>query len=145
MFFCLVFGVSSLLLAIIGLVINIKTVPLNAAVQELHKESMMSMICKGYNEIKSTGKIKLFKSHKKEYQDGCQERDFVYVKDCVDIMWWLLNYNISLKTYSGLNDVSTSWAHCIMPPSILTTSVNPCSVINNVARALRTPDRHKIA
>ena len=38
LFFCLVFGVSSLLLAIIGLVINIKTVPLNEAVQSLNKE-----------------------------------------------------------------------------------------------------------
>ena len=80
---------------------------------EYHKGSMMSMICKGYDEIKSTGKIKLFKSHKKDYEDGCQERDFVYVKDCVDIMWWLLNeekvngiFNIGTGKARSWNDVA---------------------------------------
>jgi ADP-L-glycero-D-manno-heptose 6-epimerase len=56
---------------------------------EYHKEDMTSVIFKAFNQIKETGKVKLFKSYKPEYKDGGQMRDFVYVKDCIDVMWWL--------------------------------------------------------
>jgi ADP-L-glycero-D-manno-heptose 6-epimerase len=63
---------------------------------EYHKNDMRSVIAKAYKQVKETGKIKLFKSYKKEYGDGDQLRDFVYVKDCVEVMWWmLLNKDIS--------------------------------------------------
>jgi ADP-L-glycero-D-manno-heptose 6-epimerase len=58
---------------------------------EYHKEEMTSVIFKAFHQIKETGKVWLFKSYKKEYPDGGQMRDFVYVKDCLDVMWWLLN------------------------------------------------------
>ena len=58
---------------------------------EYHKEDMTSVIFKAFHQIKETGKVKLFKSYKKEYKDGGQLRDFVYVKDCVKAMWWLFN------------------------------------------------------
>jgi len=48
---------------------------------EAHKDHMRSLVHKAYFQIKDTGSLKLFKSHKDEYQDGCQKRDFVYVKD----------------------------------------------------------------
>ena len=57
---------------------------------EYHKGDMSSVIFKAFHQIKETGKVKLFKSYKKEYKDGGQMRDFVYVKDCVNVMWWLL-------------------------------------------------------
>jgi len=50
---------------------------------EYHKGDMRSLVCKAYEQIVSTGKIRLFKSYKPEYADGCQMRDFVYVKDAV--------------------------------------------------------------
>ncbi len=50
---------------------------------EYHKGDMRSLVCKAYEQIVSTGKIRLFKSYKPEYSDGCQMRDFVYVKDAV--------------------------------------------------------------
>ena len=59
---------------------------------ESHKEDMRSMINKGYKQIKDTGKIRLFKSHKPGYKDGEQKRDFVYVKDVVDIMHFFLTH-----------------------------------------------------
>lgn len=52
---------------------------------EYHKGDMRSLVCKAYEQIRSTGLIRLFKSHKPEYADGCQMRDFVYVKDAVDM------------------------------------------------------------
>ena len=58
---------------------------------EYHKEEMTSVIFKAFYQIKETGKVRLFKSYKKEYPDGGQMRDFVYVKDCLDVMWWLFN------------------------------------------------------
>jgi len=57
---------------------------------EYHKGDMSSVIFKAFHQIKETGMVKLFKSYKKEYKDGEQMRDFVYVKDCVNVMWWLL-------------------------------------------------------
>ena len=56
---------------------------------EYHKGDMTSVIFKAFYQIKETGKVKLFKSYKPEYKDGGQLRDFVYVKDCIDVMWWL--------------------------------------------------------
>jgi ADP-L-glycero-D-manno-heptose 6-epimerase len=56
---------------------------------EYHKGDMSSVIFKAFHQIKDTGKVRLFKSYKKEYKDGGQMRDFVYVKDCVNVMWWL--------------------------------------------------------
>jgi ADP-L-glycero-D-manno-heptose 6-epimerase len=58
---------------------------------EYHKADMTSVIFKAFHQIKETGKVKLFKSYKPEYKDGGQLRDFVYIKDCIDVMWWLFN------------------------------------------------------
>lgn len=52
---------------------------------EYHKGDMRSLVCKAYDQIQSTGRMRLFKSYKSEYPDGGQMRDFVYVKDAVDI------------------------------------------------------------
>ena len=52
---------------------------------EFHKGDMRSLVCKAYDQIQATGGIRLFKSYKPEYPDGGQMRDFVYVKDAVDM------------------------------------------------------------
>jgi ADP-L-glycero-D-manno-heptose 6-epimerase len=57
---------------------------------EYHKGDMTSVIFKAFHQIKETGKVRLFKSYLPQYPDGGQLRDFVYVKDCIDVMWWLL-------------------------------------------------------
>jgi ADP-L-glycero-D-manno-heptose 6-epimerase len=59
---------------------------------EYHKGDMMSVVCKAHTQIGQTGRLKLFKSYHPDYPDGGQMRDFVYVKDCVDVMWWLLQH-----------------------------------------------------
>ncbi|MBN1493423.1 MAG: ADP-glyceromanno-heptose 6-epimerase, partial [Candidatus Omnitrophica bacterium] len=51
---------------------------------EYHKGDMRSIICKAFDQITETGKLKLFKSYKPEYDDGEQKRDFIYIKDVVD-------------------------------------------------------------
>jgi ADP-L-glycero-D-manno-heptose 6-epimerase len=59
---------------------------------EYHKKDMRSMVHKGFEQIQSQGQLKLFKSYKKEYPDGGQKRDFVYVKDVVDVMIWFYRH-----------------------------------------------------
>jgi ADP-L-glycero-D-manno-heptose 6-epimerase len=52
---------------------------------EDHKADMRSLVNKAYQQILATGKVQLFKSHKPEYKDGEQKRDFLYVKDAVEM------------------------------------------------------------
>jgi ADP-L-glycero-D-manno-heptose 6-epimerase len=56
---------------------------------EYHKSDMRSIICKNYDEVSQKGLIKLFKSYNEKYPDGTQRRDFVYIKDVVDAMYFL--------------------------------------------------------
>jgi ADP-L-glycero-D-manno-heptose 6-epimerase len=52
---------------------------------EDHKGDMRSLVNKAYQQILSTGRVQLFKSHKPEFKDGEQMRDFLYVKDAVEM------------------------------------------------------------
>jgi ADP-L-glycero-D-manno-heptose 6-epimerase len=52
---------------------------------EYHKSDMMSFVVKAFEQIKTTGKVRLFKSYQPEYADGEQVRDFLYVKDAVNM------------------------------------------------------------
>ncbi len=52
---------------------------------EDHKADMRSLVNKAYRQILDTGRVQLFRSHKPEYRDGEQMRDFLYVKDAVEM------------------------------------------------------------
>jgi len=56
---------------------------------EAHKEDMRSVVHKAFEQIRDTGHVQLFKSHRPEYKDGEQVRDFIYVKDAVAMTLWL--------------------------------------------------------
>jgi ADP-L-glycero-D-manno-heptose 6-epimerase len=56
---------------------------------EYHKARMASVIFHAFHQIQQSGQVKLFKSHKPEYKDGGQLRDFVYVKDVVKVIYYL--------------------------------------------------------
>lgn len=56
---------------------------------ENHKGDMRSVVTKSYPTAVAGGPVTLFRSHHPEYGDGEQMRDFVYVRDCVDVMAWL--------------------------------------------------------
>ncbi|MBQ8571723.1 MAG: ADP-glyceromanno-heptose 6-epimerase [Kiritimatiellae bacterium] len=59
---------------------------------ENHKGDMRSVVNKAYKQIGETGKISLFKSHREGYEDGGQDRDFVYVKDAARVTVWLYDH-----------------------------------------------------
>lgn len=70
---------------------------------EYHKENMASMVFKSYYQIIKTGKVNLFKSNHQDFKDGEQKRDFLYVKDTVNIMWEIFKN----KEFSGIYNLGT--------------------------------------
>lgn len=77
---------------------------------EYAKGGMASMVYHGFNQIKSDGEIRLFKSCNKEYADGGQLRDFVYVKDVCSIIRFFMGH----PEISGLFNVGTGQAHTFL-------------------------------
>ncbi len=73
---------------------------------EYHKARMASVIFHSSNQIRSTGKVKLFKSHRSGYKDGQQLRDFIYVRDVAQVCVWLMQH----KVPSGLYNLGTGKA-----------------------------------
>ncbi len=73
---------------------------------EYHKGEMRSMIHKGFDQVQSVGKLKLFKSYRPDYADGEQKRDFVYAKDVVDVMIWFYQN----QKWKGIYNLGTSHA-----------------------------------
>jgi ADP-L-glycero-D-manno-heptose 6-epimerase len=59
---------------------------------EQHKGDMRSVANKAFHQIRAEGRMNLFRSTDPAYADGGQKRDFVYIKDCADIMAWLLEH-----------------------------------------------------
>jgi ADP-L-glycero-D-manno-heptose 6-epimerase len=74
---------------------------------EYHKGDMCSVVFKCFNQIKENGKAKLFKTTSEEYGDGEQKRDFLYVKDAVDMtLFFYLN-----KRINGIYNIGTGTAN----------------------------------
>jgi len=73
---------------------------------EYHKEDMRSVVHKAFEQIRDTGKVKLFRSHIDDYKDGEQKRDFIYVDDAVEkTLFFLENPSVN-----GLFNVGTGKA-----------------------------------
>lgn len=74
---------------------------------EYHKGDMKSVICKSYPVIRDEGKISLFKSHLEKYGDGEQKRDFIYVKDAVEMALYFFDN----RDIGGVYNIGTGQAH----------------------------------
>jgi ADP-L-glycero-D-manno-heptose 6-epimerase len=77
---------------------------------EFHKGRMASVIFHAFHQIRNTGIMKLFSSHNPKFEDGEQLRDFVYVKDVVDVLFYFMN---NRKT-SGLYNLGTGQARTFL-------------------------------
>ena len=73
---------------------------------EYHKAGMKSVIAQNFARVRSGEPLHLFRSYRSEYADGGQLRDFIYVRDCVDVIMWLLDH----PEISGLFNVGTGKA-----------------------------------
>ncbi|NHA04450.1 ADP-glyceromanno-heptose 6-epimerase [Mucilaginibacter sp. HC2] len=92
---------------------------------EYHKGRMASVIFHSYNQIKDQGSVKLFRSHKKEFKDGQQLRDFIYVKDILFVIMWMMENKLS----AGLYNLGTGKAQSFL------------DLVNSIYTALnKTPD-----
>ena len=77
---------------------------------ETHKGVMQSLVTKIFPAVKAGEAVALFKSHNPSYPDGGQLRDFIYVKDCVAVVSWLLGH----PETSGLFNVGTGTARSFL-------------------------------
>lgn len=68
---------------------------------EYHKGRMASVVFHAYNQIKKTGKMKLFRSHRDDFKDGMQKRDFIYVNDIADILVYFMHNRKSSGIYNA--------------------------------------------
>lgn len=86
---------------------------------ESHKGKMSSVALQLYNQLSETGEMRLFKSHNRDYKDGEQLRDFIYVDDVVDICMFMFQegpksgiYNVGTGHARSFNDVAKSVYLC---------------------------------
>lgn len=77
---------------------------------EYHKGRMASVILHAFNQITTTGEMKLFRSHNPNYQDGEQLRDFIYVKDVIETCIFLME----TRENPGIYNVGTGQAHTFL-------------------------------
>lgn len=82
---------------------------------EYHKGDMASVIYKAFWQVRSSGNLNLFRSYRTDYGDGQQKRDFIYIKDVVDITWMLSQnseasgvYNVGTGTARSWNDLANA-------------------------------------
>jgi len=93
---------------------------------EYHKGRMASVVFHAYNQIKETGKMKLFRSHNPEFNDGEQKRDFIYVDDVVDVMHFFLHH----RKNSGIYNLGTGKARTFA--DLVNNTFNAMNLIPNI-------------
>lgn len=77
---------------------------------EYHKGRMASVIFHTFNQIQKTGSMKLFQSHNPDFKDGEQMRDFIYVKDVVNVLYFLMHH----RKDSGIYNLGTGKARTFL-------------------------------
>lgn len=77
---------------------------------EYHKGRMASVVFHAFNQIQATGTLKLFRSHRPDFEDGKQLRDFIYVKDLVDVCFFLMLN----RKHSGIYNIGTGKARSFL-------------------------------
>ena len=91
---------------------------------EYHKDRMASVIMHAYKQISNTGKMKLFRSHNPNFKDGEQMRDFVYVKDVVEVCMFLMHH----RQNSGIFNLGSGKARTFL------------DLVKNTFKAMHLPE-----
>lgn len=82
---------------------------------EDHKGDMRSVVFKAYHQIRAEGRVNLFRSYHPDYPDGGQRRDFLYVKDAVDITIHLARTSGAAGLYNVGSGLAASWIDLVTP------------------------------
>lgn len=89
---------------------------------EYHKGNMSSMVYKAFNQVQTTGKVRLFKSQNPNYNDGESVRDFIYVKDAIEAVWRLYEseqngiFNLGTGNARSWNDLAKAVFNALNEP-----------------------------
>lgn len=100
---------------------------------EYHKDRMASVVFHAYNQIRKTGMMKLFRSHKPEIPDGGQMRDFIYVKDVADVLFFMYRN----RPAPGIFNLGTGRARTFLD---LTTATFSAMKLEPVIAFIDTPE-----
>lgn len=92
---------------------------------EYHKGRMASMVFHCFNQARENGKVKLFKSHKSDWKDGGQIRDFVYVKDVIAVCYWFI------QQYTRKKELLTN--HNLIPDGLYNLGTGTARSFNELA------------
>jgi ADP-L-glycero-D-manno-heptose 6-epimerase len=76
---------------------------------EYHKGDMMSLVCKVFDAVKRGESMKLFKSYNPAFADGEQKRDFIYVKDAVEFVYYFISHPAKKGIFNVGSGSSRSW------------------------------------
>jgi ADP-L-glycero-D-manno-heptose 6-epimerase len=107
---------------------------------EYHKSRMASVIFHAFRQIKEKGSINLFRSHNPNYKDGEQLRDFIYVKDLIDVCIFLMEH----RKNSGIYNLGTGKARSFNDLANATfAALNLASQINYVDTPLDIRDKYQ--
>lgn len=107
---------------------------------EYHKGRMASVIFHAFNQISENGSMKLFRSHRPDYTDGGQLRDFVYVKDVVNVCLFMMDH----KPESGLYNLGTGKARTFKDLALATfAALNKPAQINFIDTPVDIRDKYQ--
>jgi ADP-L-glycero-D-manno-heptose 6-epimerase len=76
---------------------------------EYHKGDMMSLVCKVFDRVKAGEPMRLFKSYDPGYSDGGQKRDFIYVKDAIEIVYYFIKRPAKKGIYNVGSGTARTW------------------------------------
>lgn len=93
---------------------------------EYHKGRMASVILHSFHQIQESGQVKLFRSHRSDYADGEQLRDFVYVKDVVRVIYWYITH----LPQSGIYNLGTGLARPFL--TLATSTFKAMKLVPNI-------------
>lgn len=107
---------------------------------EYHKGRMASVVLHAFNQINQNGSVKLFKSHNPNYADGGQLRDFVYVKDVVDVCLFLLENRKNSGLYNLGSGQARTFNHLV---NAIFKSLNQPEAIEYIDTPLDIRDKYQ--
>jgi ADP-L-glycero-D-manno-heptose 6-epimerase len=93
---------------------------------EYHKGLMQSLVAKNYARVKSGQPLCLFRSHRPEFADGAQMRDFIYIDDCVDVVLWLLDHPQICGLYNLGTGEARTWVD--LAEALFEAAAEPCRI-----------------
>ncbi len=109
---------------------------------EYHKGEMQSVVRKAWQQAKSGGSVRLFRSYRDDYPDGGQMRDFVYAKDCVEVIWWFIQHHEAVGVFNVGSGEARCWSD-LARAVFAALGAPPCIEYIDMPEALRAQYQYR--